>query len=98
MSLHLANVVDVRAGVRYLEACVRTISIQPGLSDETFRRVLLHEMCHINCPGHGIRFRRKLLRLAAMGETWAGDECVEYEEQCRELVSPTAQIRHALDD
>jgi len=51
----------------------RTILLATPLKGDPqkLRQVLLHEMCHIGSPGHGLRFQAKLARLAANGESWA---------------------------
>ena len=33
-----------------------------------------------------------------MGETWAENECAEFEEVCRTMVPFSAQLRHLVDD
>ena len=46
------------------------------------RRLLLHEMCHLNTavelPTHGLGFRRNLSRLVKKGEKWARVEHFQY--------------------
>jgi hypothetical protein len=76
----------------------RTIFVAPNLNAEEERRVLLHEMCHIETPGHGARFRTKLKRLARMGEKWAESERLQYEEACRVALPLTAEIKHIIED
>jgi hypothetical protein len=53
----------------------RTIWLISGLAPDMRRQTLLHEMCHVGCPGfHGKRFQKRLLKLAALGEEWAREE------------------------
>jgi hypothetical protein len=54
-------------------------------------------MCHVGSLGHGRRFRAKLARLARMGEGWARQECVFYEQICRERLPVSAEIRLVLE-
>jgi hypothetical protein len=59
-----------------------------ALDDEGVREILLHEMCHAalgrnapappDCDPHGQVFIAELLRLAALGEAWAGEEAQYY--------------------
>jgi SprT-like family len=73
-----------------------------ALEDEGVREVLLHEMCHAavcrNAPAprdgdpHGQGFIAELLRLAALGEAWAGEEAQYYR-----TVSPGQQSKVPLD-
>ena len=76
----------------------QTIHLSPNLSEDELRQALLHEMCHIGTPGHGVRFRAKLLRLARMGEAWAEIERAQYEEASRITLPLKTQIRHTLQD
>jgi hypothetical protein len=54
-------------------------------------------MCHIGSPGHGRRFRAKLVRLARMGEAWARRERVLYEQISRQRLPVSAEIRLVLE-
>lgn len=79
----------------------QTIFLDPNPPTvEATRRILLHEMCHIGCPGHGARFQKKLRALATAGEQWAEAEAKELAEgsaqQRREPV--TAEIARRLKD
>jgi SprT-like family protein len=70
------------------------IVIQSGLSSQTERRVLIHEMCHARLPshhGHGRPFLAQLHRLARRGERWALDEAERY------LHDPWLRLVDALD-
>jgi hypothetical protein len=74
--------------------------VGPRPIDAELRQVLLHEMCHIGCPGHGKRFQRKLRHLANLGEAWAEEEARQYAEAVAlgRRLPLTAQLRHAIDD
>jgi hypothetical protein len=59
----------------------RQILIQSGLSPQSERRVLLHEMCHARLSshhGHGRPFLAQLRRLGRRGERWALREAERY--------------------
>jgi hypothetical protein len=73
-----------------------------ALEDERVREVLLYEMCHAavcrDAPAppdgdpHGQGFIAELLRLAALGEAWAGEEA-----QYHRTVPPCQQSKVTLD-
>ena len=50
----------------YSDATRRLILIRRGLDGDELAAILLHEMCHIGCPGHGPRFRDRVRRLIAV--------------------------------
>lgn len=56
------------------------IRIKPGITGDSLRRLLLHEMCHAAARygGHGKTFLRQLERLEAAGELWAREEIEGY--------------------
>ena len=71
------------------------ILIQSGLSPQTERQVLMHEMCHARLPdyrGHGRPFREQLRHLARRGDRWALDDarCYAHDRWLR--------VIDALDD
>jgi hypothetical protein len=85
----------------YCDSESQTIFLDPNPPTfEETRRVLLHEMCHIGCPWHGVKFQKKLRALAVAGEQWAEAEADKYAEgnaqRRREPV--TAEIARRLKD
>ncbi len=69
-----------------LGACrneTKIISLRKDLSEEDLRLTLLHEMCHIGPEvggdAHGPRFRRKLRRLADLGEPKLVEDIERYD-------------------
>jgi hypothetical protein len=79
----------------WYEPAHHRIVIQSGLSLQTERRVLIHEMCHARLPayrGHGGPFLDQLRRLARRGERWALDEADWY------VHDPWLRIVDELDD
>jgi len=44
----------------HYESGRRTIYLRRGLAGAELIQTLLHEMCHIGTPDHGIRFKAKL--------------------------------------
>lgn len=76
----------------------RLIRISPALREAPgqLRKMLLHEMCHIDGKGHGKKFQRRLQRLAGQGESWAAPEAASYAKQPWPLVE--ARIKQGLYD
>ena len=75
----------------------RLIRLRRGLEPEGLRRWLLHEMCHIGVPDHGLRFQTRLLRLADQGESWALEE-VKGIREAPSWNHAMANLRGKLDD
>jgi hypothetical protein len=76
----------------------KTIYIASGLEPALRRRVLLHEMCHIGCDGHGKRFQRRLALLAQKGESWAGKERKGYVEAIKLERPISEEVKDVIDD
>ncbi len=74
----------------------RILYVVAGRDDETIRRTLLHEMCHVGSSAHGKVFCAKLRRLAEQGEAWAEDEARGLEEQ--PWRQPAQLVRVRLED
>lgn len=75
------------------------IRLARRLSPDERRQALLHEMCHIGVPGHGVRWQARMLRLADRGEAWARGEVRAY-RRCAEtpamLWAATTDALHDL--
>jgi hypothetical protein len=75
------------------------IHVEPSPpTPEGLRRVLLLEMAHVGCLGHGKRFQAKLLRLARAGEAWAEKEAAGYAEAIPGRRPLTAVIAEQIRD
>ena len=86
-------------GTRHGGECfprTKIIFVAPGMPEETQRRVLLHEMCHIGCLYHGQRWQAKMRRLAELGEPWAAEQAEEYRRLGRS--SSNAELRWRITD
>lgn len=47
----------------YCDTERRRILVRSGIEGDALAAILLHEMCHIGCPGHGRRFQDRIRRL-----------------------------------
>lgn len=76
----------------------RLIRLARRLAPDERRRLLLHEMCHIGIPGHGVRWQARMLRLADQGEGWARKEARAYRTSAETPRMLWAAITDALHD
>ena len=82
---------DDHPGEGYCDTTRNVIYVRQGMDAQPTRRTLLHEMCHVGCPGHGKKFQQRLRALAAQGEAWAEDEA----KQCQEVLRGVSTRAHS---
>jgi len=74
----------LRASDGHCNSRRRVIVLSSRLTGDDLVHTLLHEMCHIGCPGHGPMFRAKLRRIARHAPpsiaAWASREAAQLAE------------------